>query len=321
MSYVSDLNAKICAAAARTENAVVFGQNVSAGSCLSGLTRGIDQTGATVINTPNLENTLVGTGFGLMMSGVPGAFFMKQQDFLLLGVDHLVNTYNLIRRQDTGAGSFTIVQIVVDSGYEGPQSALNNLPDLCSLARIDGYAVGNAHDADALIDAELFAPGFRILSVSQRLFRREMPAWTGDVDPLGDGTLIRYATGGDVTIVSLNFAYEQGAALFQACQGYGLSASFFSSNALGESDWSAVIGDAARTGRLVILDDTKSLRSPGHILALEARAAGISEVVHQRRPLDDTQFAPTADRFEIDAANIIETLGLLDRPRISLLSA
>ena len=53
-----------------------------------------DRTAATIINTPNLENTLVGTGFGLMLSGLQAAFFMKQQDFLLLGVDHLVNTYN-----------------------------------------------------------------------------------------------------------------------------------------------------------------------------------------------------------------------------------
>ena len=321
MSYVSHVNQAIRDRAARHRNAVVFGQNVSAGSCLSGLTRGIDKTGATVINTPNLENTLVGTGFGLMLSGLPAAFFMKQQDFLLLGIDHLVNTYNLIRRQDTGAGSFTIVQIVVDSGYEGPQSALNNLPDLCSLARVEGYAIANAQDADNVIGRHLFAPGFRIISVSQRLFRRDMPTWDGPVETCGDGSLLRYARGSDMTVVALNFAWEQAHDLYRAAQGYGLSASLFASNALGETDWSPAIADAAKTGRLVILDDTKSLRSPGHILALEARAAGVTEVVHHRRPLDDGQFAPVADRFEIDAAATIASLGLLNRPRISLLSA
>ena len=321
MTYVSHLNGLIHDAIAIPATPVIFGQNVSAGSCLSGLTRGLDRTDAQIINTPNLENTLVGTGFGLMLSGLQAAFFMKQQDFLLLGIDHLVNTYNLIRRQDTGAGSFTIVQIVVDNGYEGSQSALNNLPDLCSLARIDGYAISNADDADAVIGDQLFAPGFRIISVSQRLFKRDMPQWTTEAVPAGSGAVNCYGHGEDLTVVSLNFAFEQATELMRATEGYGLSASLFSSNSLGEVNWQTVTADAARTGRLVILDDTKSLRSPGHLLALDARAAGVTEVIHHRRPLDDAQLRPQADRFEIDCAGTLEALGLLNQPRISLLSA
>lgn len=321
MTYVSHLNGLIHTAIAAADTPVIFGQNVAAGSCLSGLTRGLDRTAATIINTPNLENTLVGTGFGLMLSGLQAAFFMKQQDFLLLGVDHLVNTYNLIRRQDTGAGSFTIVQIVVDSGFEGPQSALNNLPDLCSLARTEGYAIANAHDADTVVGNELFAPGFRIISVSQRLFKRDIPAWNSAVVPAGSNAVNRYALGEDLTIVALNFAFEQAAELYRAAEGYGLSASLFSSNSLGEVDWQIVTADATKTGRLVILDDTKSVRSPGHILALEARAAGVTDVVHHRRALDDNGLRPQADRFEIDCAATLDALGVLNRPRISLLSA
>lgn len=321
MTYVSHLNGLIRDAIATADNPVVFGQNVAAGSCLSGLTRGIDHTAAQVINTPNLENTLVGTGFGLMLSGVQAAFFMKQQDFLLLGVDHLVNTYNLVRRQDTGAGSFTIVQIVVDSGFEGPQSALNNLPDLCSLARVEGYAIANAHDADTVVGNELFAPGFRIISVSQRLFKRDMPGWESSIEPAAPNAVSRYAFGDDLTIVALNFAFEQAVNLYRAAQGYDLSASLFASNSLSEVDWQAVTADTARTGRLVILDDTKSVRSPGHILALEARAAGVTDVIHHRRSLDEALLRPQADRFEIDCAATLAALGLLSRPRISLLSA
>lgn len=321
MTYVSHLNGLIHDAIAGHATPVIFGQNVSAGSCLSGLTRGLDRTDARIINTPNLENTLVGTGFGLMLSGVQAAFFMKQQDFLLLGVDHLVNTYNLIRRQNTGVGSFTIVQIVVDSGYEGSQSALNNLPDLCSLARVEGYAIGNANDAGAVIGDQLFAPGFRIISVSQRLFKRNMPQWAAPAVPVGAGAINCYGYGDDLTIVSLNFAFEQAAELMRTAEGHGLSASFFSSNSLGEVDWQIVATDAAKTGRLVILDDTKSLRSPGHMLALEARTAGVTEVIHHRRTLDDAHLRPQADRFEIDCAGTLDVLGLLSRSQISLLSA
>ena len=44
-------------------------------------------------------------------------------------------------------------------------------------------------------------------------------------------------------------------------------------------------------------------------------------VIHHRRTLDDDHLAPQSDRFEIDAAHTLDELGLMNRPRISLLSA
>ena len=54
---------------------VVYGQNVNAGSSLSGLTRGLSmQNSSLLINTQNSENSLVGIGFGLMLNGVSSIF-------------------------------------------------------------------------------------------------------------------------------------------------------------------------------------------------------------------------------------------------------
>ena len=55
---------------------MVFGQNINAGSCLSGLTRGLSgpNNNITVLNTPNSENCLVGVGFGLMLNDVHSIF-------------------------------------------------------------------------------------------------------------------------------------------------------------------------------------------------------------------------------------------------------
>ena len=92
----------------KNQSSVLYGQNINAGSCLGGLTRGVSEiNNGMTLNTPNIENTLVGVGFGLMLSSVNSVFFMKQFDFLLLGIDHLVNTYNVIRQTQPKA-SFTI---------------------------------------------------------------------------------------------------------------------------------------------------------------------------------------------------------------------
>ncbi|MCH8136150.1 MAG: gamma-glutamyltransferase, partial [Proteobacteria bacterium] len=215
MNYVGFINSLIRAKTATSGHLVMYGQNIAAGSCLSGLTGGLESKGGRlVLNTPNSENTLLGTGFGLMMADVNAIYFMKQQDFLLLGVDQLVNTYNLIR-QRSNLASFTIVQIVVDSGFEGPQSAFNNLPDFCSIARVPGYTISNAHDAAKVIDRHLVSPGFRIIGVSQRLFRTEPIESADHVSWNDDGDVLRYSDGTDVTIAAFNFAFPQALELWR----------------------------------------------------------------------------------------------------------
>ena len=73
----------------------IFGQNLTKGSRISGLTNFLDHIKESkIINTQNSENTLIGFGFGLSLMGKTAIYFAKQLDFLLLGMDHIVNTLN-----------------------------------------------------------------------------------------------------------------------------------------------------------------------------------------------------------------------------------
>ena len=183
MKYIQFVNEQIRKRVARAEYIVLYGQNVSAGSCIGGLTRNLKTgKGGCIINTPNSENTLTGAGFGMMLGGVDSIFFMKQLDFLLLGMDHLVNTWNFIRTRNPKA-SFTIVPVIVDLGYQGMQSSFNNLGDMCSTARIKGYTVTNLFDTEKIISTQLVSPGFRIIGVSQRL--RDNPHIGHDLHEVG----------------------------------------------------------------------------------------------------------------------------------------
>ena len=119
MKYIELVNNLLKNEVSKHEQLVIFGQNVSAGSCIGGMTRdlSVPKTGK-IINSTNSENSLCGFGFGMMINDVSSIFFMKQLDFLLLGIDHLVNTYNLIRNHENNA-SFTIFPIVMDNGFQG----------------------------------------------------------------------------------------------------------------------------------------------------------------------------------------------------------
>jgi len=272
MKYIEFINNLIKQEVSEYENLVLFGQNISAGSCLGGLTRDLSvSNNSKIINSTNTENSLCGFGFGLMMNGVSSVFFMKQLDFLLLGIDHLVNTFNVIRNtqfknsEGVDLGSFTIFPITVDNGFQGPQSSLNNFADFCSIARIPGYTITNKIDAEKIISSKLISSGFRILSVSQRLFKEEIISPPELVYTNYDNSVFQYTQGNDVTIVCFNFSFPNGWNLYNDLKKLGMSVSLFNVNSTtppvrtgGGIDWDKIISDINISKKLIIIDDSKS---------------------------------------------------------------
>lgn len=322
MKYVEYVNGLIRARLAEVEPLVMFGQNIAAGSCIGGLTRGLPSHGERlVLNTPNAENTQVGVGFGLMLTGVSSILFLKQQDFLLLGMDHLVTTYNFVRLHPPQA-SFTIVSVVVDLGYQGIQSSLNNFGDFCSMGRVPGYVITNRHDADRIIHRHLVAPGFRIIDVSQRLFNTEIVEC--DAEPVvdTDGAIFQYSQGEDATIVALNFSFSQALTLQCDLKEHGLRVSLFSVNAALPVDWSRIVRDVGKTGRAVILDDSKSAhRACYHLAAtIYQECRHVERVLVLARESTDTLLCPNPEEFVVDADAVVRELtgrlaqGIAERP-------
>lgn len=322
MRYVEYVNERIRARLTEVERVVMFGENIAAGSCIGGLTRGLPNHGdRLILNTPNVENTQVGVGFGLMLSGVSSILFLKQQDFLLLSMDHLVNTHNFVRLSPPRA-SFTIVAVVVDLGYQGIQSSLNNFGDFCSMGRVPGYAIANRHDADGTIHRHLVAPGFRIIGVSQRLFNTEILEC--DAEPIVDteGAIFQYSQGEDATIVALNFSFPQALTLQRDLKEYGLRASLFSVNAALPVDWSRIMRDVVRTGRAVILDDSKSAhRACYHLAAtIYQECRHVERVLVLARQSTDALLCPNPEEFVVDRDAVLRELtgklasGISERP-------
>ncbi len=311
MTYLEHINSLIKSEILKPKHPVIFGQNINAGSCLSGLTRGMKvQEGGHIINSTNTENSLVGFGFGLMLGGARAGFFMKQMDFLMLGIDQLVNTWNIIRsiEHQPKEGSFTIMAIVVDSGYEGPQSSLNNFADFCSIARIPGFTVTNKADADYIFQKHLMQPGFRIIGVSQRLLKTEIIDPGAPMRIAGDGEIFQYSEGDDTTLVSFNFSFPQVNKLNAVLKEKGIKATHFNVNSPIATDWSMIRESVSRTKKIVVVDDSKS----GHIAAdaLLAEFAGIplEKKIVLRRELGKNWLHPVSDIFEIDESRVIREL-------------
>ena len=312
MKYIEFINNLIKQETIKHDNLVLFGQNISAGSCLGGLTRGLKvKENSRIINSTNSENSLCGFGFGLLMGGTNSIFFMKQLDFLLLGIDHLVNTFNIIRNLDyfRSKASFTIMPIIVDNGYQGPQSSLNNLSDFCSIARIQGYTINNKLDAEKILSSELIKPGFRIICVSQRLFNDELliPEKLEHVNK--ENTVFQYSSGRNVTIVCFNLSFSYGFKLSNKLRTCGISSSLFTVNSSTICDWSMIINDLKTTNKLIIFEDSKSVNTNANVFLNDALLlCKLDKKIIIRREIGMNWLNPVGDSLEINYDKIINQL-------------
>jgi len=308
MKYVQHINKLISDKVLEKEQLVLFGQNISAGSCISGLTKNLKiQKNSIIINTPNCENSLCGIGFGLMLNGVDSIFFMKQQDFLLLGIDHLVNTYNFIRLKNPSA-SFTIMFVVVDMGYQGLQSSLNNFGDFCSIARIPGFTITNKVDAEQIISKHLVSPGFRLIGISQRLFNEELIDLSL-IKSNEDKTIFQYFEGNDTTIVCFNLSLPYGLELYQKLKEKKHNSSLFSVNAVTPIKWNDIIENVKKTKKLVVIDDSKSENlSCDNFINDVLNECKLEKKVIIKKLFSENWLWPNPDKLEINYDEIMNRL-------------
>lgn len=285
-----------------------YGENIDNGSRLTGLTRGLQvHASGRIKNVGNCELAHCGIGFGMMLNGIPTVLFAKQLDFMLLGVDHFVSTYNLVRSQyaEQNIGSFSLITIVCDQGLQGPQSSFNALGDICSLAQVPGYTLNTAAEMQEILSAELVRPGFRLICLSQSRFASEVNQST-PLDISKDKAVFKYRAGDQATIVALNFGLDHSLKLQTDLMNHGIGSDVYSLQYVPEADISLIESSVARTGCLIVIDDSKSTNSWSGKLVNELLHQGLrfrTQTVERVRP---AKYGVDPEIFEVDSARVLE---------------
>jgi pyruvate/2-oxoglutarate/acetoin dehydrogenase E1 component len=311
-TYIAGLNKAIADQIAKTPSAVVYGENIDNGSYMSGLTRNWEApAGGRIINVGDCESTHCGVGFGLMLNGVTSILVAKQLDFLLLGVEQMVSTYQNIRshRDLNTLGGFSIISAICDHGYQGPQSSFNALGDICSMARVPGYTLTNSQDAELILKTQLNAPGFRIICLSQRLYPTEILEFQLLYNS-PDCSVLQYFDGDDATIACFNCSIPEGDNLRQRLLERGKHASLFSVNQVYPTDWSHIADSVTRTGKLIVFDDSKSINLLAHTMMryLAERCPPFQSTLVARE--EDVDFGVSEDKLHVDYEQLLARSGV-----------
>lgn len=305
MKYADHISSIVRKMIASRDHVFVFGQNVTAGSRIGGLTRGFSvNENSRIINMTNSENSIVGFGFGIMLGGGFASFFMKQLDFLLLGLDQIVNTYGLLRNSGHARGAFTIVTTVVDAPNQGPHSSSNNFADFCSMAKVPGFTITNKYDAEKILETYFFLPGFRIIGVSHRFLKEEIMDPGAPVFADKEMKFVQYKEGNDVTVACFNFSLPYGWKLAQELEKIGKKPALFNVNYMTPIDWTPILASAKKTKRIVIMDDSQSENLSCFSLLADARKLDlIKELFLVSKPIENW-FNPVSSLMDMDYAKV-----------------
>lgn len=301
LTYIAQIIGQVNEVTAGCGPIFIFGENIDTGSRIGGLARGLTVNPAGVIqNVGNCELTHAGVGLGMMLDGGQAALFSKQLDFMLLGLDQFVNTFNIIRasRQRNTWGSFTVFVIVCDQGFQGPQSSFNGAGDFASIANIPVFCLNGSEDVSRVVSNHFAAPGFRIMCLSQRQFG--VPALALPLEATSDDDgVFRYRSGDAATIVSYNFALRDAADLDGQLRSEGFKSDLFHVNFVPGMDTALLIESCRRTGKLILVDDSKTVTKFGDALVtdLVERGIKVSVLSLARRGCPDPDYGAIADRY------------------------
>jgi pyruvate/2-oxoglutarate/acetoin dehydrogenase E1 component len=233
---------------------ILFGQNITTGSRISGMTNFLDhlKKKVEILNTQNSENTLIGFGLGLALNGNKSIYFAKQLDFILLGIDHIVNTLNSLILEKT-KGSFSIITYIVDSGYEGPQSRFHSLQEIANISNANCVYLIFPEDIKYNLQ-QINKNIFNIFCLSQKNCRSVMNPQCLKI--YEKGKIFKYSSGNKATILAVGFSsyFVYNNIIRKNLNKYD----FFSINNPILKNFDTIIESAIKTKKVMLFDDSRS---------------------------------------------------------------
>jgi len=276
---------------ARDPRVILLGQDIAAHGGSYGETRGLFERfgAARVRNTPVAEAATVGIAAGAAAAGLRPLAFITYLDFLMLGLDPLVNYAAKLKFKSAGQLSAPlVVKATAGAKGQGPTHAQSIESWLMNVPGLTVLAPSTAGDAYGLLKTALRAPGPVVFIDHKRLFplggavpdREELVA-------AGSAALRR--DGRHVTIVAHSYMCVVALEAAELLAARGIEAEVIDLRSLWPIDWGMLADSARRTGHALFVEEGQEVCGVGAELAfgLRERVAGlcVSRLGARRAPV------------------------------------
>ena len=318
---VQAINKALEQALADDQRVVVMGQDVGK---LGGVFRATDGLQARygperVFDTPLAESAIVGTAFGMSLTGLRPVAEIQFMGFMYKCADQLVAQAAQIRARTWGQ---TTAPLVVRTAYGGGVRTPEHHSD-----SLEGLFVGSPGvkvvvpstplDAAGLLLAAIDDPDPVVMMEPIRLYRavsEELPELLEPV-PLGVARVRR--TGNDVTLVAWGAVVPSALEAAERVAAEGIDVEVIDPRTLSPLDWDTLTSSVDKTGRLVIAHEAPRTGGPGGELVAELaercfyslrsppRRVASADVVYPPQLLED-EYLPDAQRIAEALRNSME---------------
>jgi pyruvate/2-oxoglutarate/acetoin dehydrogenase E1 component len=232
-----------------------------------------------VIETPVSENGIFGAVLGMALAGMRPIVEIYSADFLLAVANEVINDMAKWRHQQTTPGELpiTIRGCMGANGGLGPEHSqcveayFHHAPGLTIVAP------GTAADAAGLLTAAIRSPEPVIVLEHRRVYDL-----VGDVPEdhdveLGAAAVVR--EGHDVTIVAWAWMRTEAERAAAALAAEGISAEVVDLRTVRPIDWATVFGSVAKTGRLVVAEESPLTGCVGAEIVARVAERGLATAV------------------------------------------
>lgn len=308
---------------ARDENIVVIGEDVEL--AIMGDTRGLlERFGPNrVRNTPICEATLTGMALGATAAGYHVVLHMMFANFVYTGFDAIANQIAKMRLMTGGQLDIPITFL---AGYGGggsnaAQHSDSAHPALMNLGGINVAMPSNSADAKGLLKTALRSrnPCFFLEANSRGGQMGNVP--DGDhLVPFGKAATVREGT--DLTIITIGSMVRPSLDAAAVLAKRGVDAEVVDLRTLVPLDEQAIVSSVGKTGRLVVVDESRDRGgAASHIAAIAAdkafsslkapvRRVNIPNVAIPYAPAAEAHVLPNADRIAAAALQILDGAGV-----------
>ncbi len=260
MSIREAINQTLHQEMARDERVIVLGEDVASDQGgVYGITDGLPEKFGLhrVIDTPITESAIVGAAGGAALTGLRPVAELMFVDFVGVCLDQILNQIAKFRYMFGGqARTPVVIRTMIGAGTgTGPQHSQILYPLLAAIPGIKVVTPANAADAKGLLTTAIRDDDPVIFCEHKALYMDECEVPEGEyLLPFGQARVA--VEGADITIGGMSrtavIAEEAAGVLAQK----GVSAEVIDLRTLSPLDENSVLESLAKTGRLVVVDES-----------------------------------------------------------------
>jgi len=264
---VEAINRALAQALSADDRVIVMGQDVGQ---LGGVFRATDGLQSRygserVFDTPLAESGIVGTAFGMSLTGVIPVAEIQFMGFIYKCLDQLVAQAGQIRARTWGQKHAPLVaRTAYGGGVRTPEHHSDSLESLMmGSPGVKLVVPSTPCEAAGLLLGAIADPDPVVVMEPIRLYRAAREAVPDTIEPITLGTARVRRNGGDVTLVSWGAIMPAALDAAEQLAGEGIQVEVIDPRTLSPLDWETLSASVEKTGRLVVAHEATHTGGPG----------------------------------------------------------